>query len=45
MYWISQFKAWGFDLTNLTDGGDCVIVKIKYGSDNPNYLKNIKKFN
>lgn len=21
-YWISQFKSWGFDLTNLTDGGD-----------------------
>jgi len=20
-YWISQFKAWGFSLTNLTDGG------------------------
>lgn len=21
-YWISQFKVWGFKLTNLTDGGD-----------------------
>lgn len=21
-YWISQFKAWGFRLTNLTDGGE-----------------------
>lgn len=21
-YWISQFKAWGFNLTNMTDGGD-----------------------
>lgn len=21
-YWISQFRAWGFNLTNLTDGGD-----------------------
>lgn len=21
-YWISQFKSWGFSLTNLTDGGD-----------------------
>ena len=21
-YWILQFKCWGFDLTNLTDGGD-----------------------
>jgi group I intron endonuclease len=21
-YWISQFKTWGFRLTNLTDGGD-----------------------
>jgi hypothetical protein len=22
MYWISQFKAWGFDLTNHTEGGE-----------------------
>jgi hypothetical protein len=22
MYWISQFKAWGFKLTNSTNGGD-----------------------
>jgi hypothetical protein len=22
IYWIAQFKAWGFDLTNNTDGGD-----------------------
>lgn len=21
-YWISQFKTWGFNLTNLTEGGD-----------------------
>ena len=21
-YWISQFKTWGFKLTNLTEGGD-----------------------
>jgi hypothetical protein len=21
-YWISQFKTWGFNLTNLTSGGD-----------------------
>ena len=21
-YWIAQFKNWGFDLTNMTDGGD-----------------------
>lgn len=21
-YWISQFKSWGFNLTNLTDGGE-----------------------
>ena len=21
-YWISQIRAWGFDLTNSTDGGD-----------------------
>ena len=38
-YWISQFKTWGFKLTNLTDGGDGIkskehqdkiIKKIKY---------------
>jgi len=22
IYWISQFKTWGFNLTNMTDGGD-----------------------
>ena len=22
IYWISQFRSWGFNLTNLTDGGD-----------------------
>jgi group I intron endonuclease len=22
IYWISQFKYWGFDLLNMTDGGD-----------------------
>lgn len=22
IYWIAQFRAWGFDLTNLTEGGD-----------------------
>lgn len=22
IYWISQFKAWGFRLVNMTDGGD-----------------------
>ena len=22
MYWISQFKTWGFRLTNYTDGGE-----------------------
>jgi group I intron endonuclease len=21
-YWIAQFKSWGFNLTNMTDGGD-----------------------
>ena len=24
-YWISQFKSWGFDLCNLTNGGDGVV--------------------
>lgn len=22
VYWIAQFKAWGFSLANMTDGGD-----------------------
>jgi hypothetical protein len=22
IYWIAQLKAWGFNLTNMTDGGD-----------------------
>jgi DNA-binding CsgD family transcriptional regulator len=43
-YWIAQFKAWGFKLTNLTDGGDCVISKIKYGNENGNYKKEINDY-
>jgi transposase len=37
IYWISQFKTWGFKLTNLTNGGDYVINEIKFGSDNNNF--------
>jgi hypothetical protein len=22
IYWINQFKTWGFELKNLTNGGD-----------------------
>jgi len=29
-YWISQFKCWGFDLTNMTDGGDGFKGNSKY---------------
>jgi len=25
-YWISQFRAWGFDLVNGTDGGDGTVI-------------------
>lgn len=41
IYWISQFKTWGFDLTNGTEGGDCVINEIKFGKENNNYDKNV----
>ncbi len=27
-YWISQYRTWGFDLTNLTDGGLSYSVKL-----------------
>lgn len=26
MYWISQFKAWGFNLINMTKGGECGVI-------------------
>jgi hypothetical protein len=26
IYWISQFKAWGFNLINMTSGGECGII-------------------
>lgn len=35
MYWISQFKSWGFKLTNCTDGGEGT-------SGNKNTRKGIK---
>jgi hypothetical protein len=25
IYWISQMRAWGFNLNNLTDGGDGLV--------------------
>jgi len=25
IFWIAQFRAWGFDLTNATDGGEGVV--------------------
>ena len=34
-YYISQFKAWGFNLVNATDGGKVPITKS--GKNNPNY--------
>lgn len=48
-FWIEQFKQWGFNLTNLTKGGeglngykhsDVSIIKMKQKFiDNPNYNK------
>ena len=35
IYWIAQFKTWGFNLTNSTEGGETPITKS--GKDNPNY--------
>ena len=40
-YWISQFRVWGFDLTNLTEGGDTVKVTPKFGENNPNFNSKI----
>ena len=39
-YWIAQFKAWGFNLVNGTEGGDSVYRKgetfeQKYGEEGP----------
>lgn len=28
IYWIAQFKSWGFRLVNLTDGGDGTIGRV-----------------
>ena len=35
IYWISQFKTWGFNLVNSTNGGE--VPTTKPGKDNPNY--------
>lgn len=34
VFWISQFKYWGFDLTNMTDGGD------GFKGDNKSQIRN-----
>lgn len=42
-YYISLYKSWGFNLTNLTEGGDGASYGVlnhmfgKFGKDNPNY--------
>lgn len=36
-YWVSQFKTWGFQLVNSTDGGKVPLTKS--GERNPNYGK------
>jgi hypothetical protein len=37
-YWISQFKTWGFKLTNMTNGGDGML-----GYKNKNKYKHTQK--
>jgi hypothetical protein len=37
-YWIAQFRAWGFNLTNLSDGGE----GFPSGSLNPAHLPHVK---
>lgn len=39
IYWISQFRTWGFDLTNLTDGGE----GFASGDLNPAHLPHVKE--
>lgn len=36
-YWISQFKAWGFNLTNSTEGGES--GPALFGDKNPSFGK------
>ena len=38
-YWIAQFRAWGFNLTNLTDGGE----GFASGNLNPAHLSHVKE--
>ena len=43
-YWIAQFRAWGFDLVNGTDGGEAVYKKgetfiQKYGEERARAIK------
>lgn len=39
-YWISQYKTWGFDLTNLTDGGE---IGAKYTLEHRKKLSDVHK--
>jgi|LakMenE01Jun11ns_1017448.scaffolds.fasta_scaffold9872590_3 hypothetical protein len=39
-YWISQFKSWGFDLVNSTDGGDGILLHSDFTKK---YMSNSKK--
>jgi len=46
VYWISQFKAWGFDLLNETEGGECGIMTrkcIDAALASPNFKRGHKK--
>ena len=40
-YWITQFKNWGFKLTNSTDGGDC--GPTFFGDENPSKRPEVRK--
>lgn len=42
-YWISQFKTWGFDLVNMTDGGDGATNQIRTQESINKFKKTISK--
>ncbi len=42
IYWISQFKTWGFDLTNHSEGGDGIIGYVKTQEQREAHSKRMK---
>jgi hypothetical protein len=43
IYWIAQFKAWGFSLLNHTNGGHNPPIVRKFGKDNNFHIPEVKK--